>query len=113
MADEIARDLGGGHRMSHAVVSIDFASTALGALSAAIDLDWPASAGGARPGSDVVLVFPVGAPLATGLFVKGYVDDTNSLKIQLDNVGGANPTNLAAAFFHVFVIGADPVGGPL
>lgn len=109
MADEIVRDLGGGQRVSHAVVSINFASTAAAALSAAVDLDWP----GAKVGRDVVEIFTVGAPLATGLFLKGYVDADNSLKVYLDNVAGANPTDLAAAFYHVFVKGVDPVGGPL
>lgn len=109
MANETVRDLGGGQRISHAVCIIDFASTAVNALSAAIDLDWP----GARIGRDVVLVFPVGAPLASGLFLKGYVDADDSLKVYVDNVAAANPTNLASTTYHVFVIGADPVGGPL
>jgi len=108
MANEIVKNLSGAQRLSHAVCTIDFASTAVNALSAVIDLDWP----GARVGQDVVLIFPVGAPLATGLFLKGYVDADDSLKVYLDNAAGANPTNLASANYHVFVLGCDPVGGP-
>lgn len=109
MADEIVRVVSGGQRALAAVCTIDFASTAAAALSAAVDLDFP----GARLGRDTVRLMPVGAPLGTGLFLKGYVDADDSLKVYLDNVAGANPTNLASANFWVVVEGFEPVGGPL
>jgi len=94
--------------MLTAVCTIDFANTADQALSAAVDLDFP----GARMG-DIVIIRKAGnsAPEFGKAYV-GYVDDTDSLKVYFENnTGGA--VNPASANFKVFVIGGEPVGGPL